>query len=1022
MSLLQHAPRFEPSAACTIARAAYGLEAEASPLDSERDQNFLLQVADGRRFVLKIANASEDRELLEAQNAAMAHAAGTGLCPAVLPSRDGTRITQVDGPSGARHFVRLLTWISGTPLGRLKHHSPALLNDLGRAVATIDAALATFDHPAIHRTFHWDLAAGLETIARHSSRIADPSLRAMVERTAADVSRDTAPLLPALRCAAIHNDANDYNVLVHRGPDLAWRIAGVIDFGDTVYSYAVADLAVAIAYAILGKPDPLAAAVAIVRGYNDRLRLTADEIAALFGLVRLRLAMSACVAAWQTEQRPADRYLAISQAPLERTLPKLIAIPPRFAEASFRHACRIDPLPVTTRVSAWLNSTASAPVLPGVDVAEGPGASGFSRTVILDLSVSSPHVSGNPDENLEPALTPRIVHAIEEAGASIAVGRYGEPRLLYPTPLFAGENDASERRTIHLGVDLFVDAGTQVAAAFAGRVHAVADHPAPLDHGPTVILEHRTDAGDPFYTLYAHLDRTAMTALTPGQAVRAGEPFAAIGDATVNGGWTPHLHFQLIVDLLGMDGAFPGMCRASERAIWKAFSPDPNPIFQIPAASFPDDPFESGTALKARHAWTGANLSVGYRDPLKVARGTMQYLYDQTGRRFIDGYNNVPHVGHSHPRVVRAVEEQLRVLNTNTRYLYDSLPRYAERLAATLPDPLSVCYFVNSGSEANELALRLARAYTGRRALVVLDSAYHGNTTTLIDISPYKFNGPGGQGAPPWVHVVPLPEVYRGEFREGGAGARYAEQVRQAIVGTLGDGPGRLCGFVAETCPSVAGQIVLPPGYLQGVYQHVRAAGGVCIADEVQTAYGRMGSHFYAFEAHGVIPDIVVLGKPIGNGYPLGAVITTRDIAASFDNGMEFFSTFGGSTVSCAAGLAVLEIVQEEQLQAHASKVGERLLAGLRALGDTHAVIGDVRGSGLFLGVDLVLDREMRTPARVHAAQVVNRMREEGVLIGTEGPHHNVLKIRPPMPFGDADADRLVETLDRVLGELDPLS
>jgi 4-aminobutyrate aminotransferase-like enzyme len=416
--------------------------------------------------------------------------------------------------------------------------------------------------------------------------------------------------------------------------------------------------------------------------------------------------------------------------------------------------------------------------------------------------------------------------------------------------------------------------------------------------------------------------------------------------------------------------------------------------------------------LTARRRLIGRNLSVGYRHPVQIVRGSMQYLFDETGRRYIDGYNNVPHVGHCHPRVVEAAERQMRAVNTNTRYLHEHLARYAGRLTATLPEPLRVCYFVNSGSEANELALRLARAYTRQRDLIVLDGAYHGNTTTLVDISPYKFNGPGGAGQPSWVHVVPVPDVYKGLYIKDDphAGPKYAETVSQAVDRVRGAGTG-LCGFIAESCPSVAGQIMFPPGYLASVYARVRDAGGVCIADDVQTAYGRIGSHFYGFEEQGVVPDIVVLGKPIGNGHPIGAVVTTEAIAASFDNGMEFFSTFGGNTVSCAIGLAVLDVVEDESLQAHAQRVGAHLLSGLRPLVDRSPLVGDVRGSGLFIGVELVRDRETREPATAEASDIVNHLREEGILIGTDGPHHNVLKIRPPMPFTTEDADVLVATL-----------
>jgi len=419
----------------------------------------------------------------------------------------------------------------------------------------------------------------------------------------------------------------------------------------------------------------------------------------------------------------------------------------------------------------------------------------------------------------------------------------------------------------------------------------------------------------------------------------------------------------------------------------------------------------SDDILAARRRFVGGNISVGYRRPLQVVRGAMQYLFDESGRRYIDAYNNVPHVGHCHPRVVEAATGQLRALNTNTRYLDEHLARFAERLADTMPEPLRICYFVNSGSEANELALRLARARTRQRDLIVLDAAYHGNTTTLIDISPYKFNGPGGSGKPPWVHVVAVPDLYRGDFR---GAADYADAVAQSID-ELRAGGAALCGFIAESCPSVGGQIVFPPGYLTAVYRHVRDAGGVCIADEVQTAYGRIGTHFYAFEQQGVVPDIVVLGKPIGNGFPLGAVVTTPEIAGSFDNGMEFFSTFGGSTVSCAVGLAVLDVVRDDQLQAHAREVGDHLLGRLRSLPDRSALVGDVRGSGLFIGVELVRNRETLEPAAAEASDVVNRLREEGILIGTDGPYHNVLKIRPPMPFATDDADALASALETAL-------
>jgi 4-aminobutyrate aminotransferase-like enzyme len=508
-----------------------------------------------------------------------------------------------------------------------------------------------------------------------------------------------------------------------------------------------------------------------------------------------------------------------------------------------------------------------------------------------------------------------------------------------------------------------------------------------------------------------------LNGLEVGRAIEAGEQIATLGAADVNGGWTPHLHLQILTDLLGLGTDFPGVARPSQRAVWCSVCPDPNLLTRIPRERFPKLPPSKEETLAARRSTIGSNLSIAYRDPVKIVRGWKQYLYDDEGRCFIDAYNNVPHVGHCHPRVVEAAASQMRVLNTNTRYLNDLLEEYAERLLATLPSAFDVCYFVNSASEANELALRLSRAYTGARDIVVLDAAYHGNTTSLIDISPYKHAGPGGQGAPDWVHSAPLPDVYRGQHRGADAGSLYASGVKAAISELESHGR-RLSAFIAETCPSVGGQLIFPPDYLSTVYEHVRRAGGICIADEVQTGLGRMGTSFWAFEDQGVVPDIVVMGKPLGNGHPIGAVATTRAIADAFDNGMEFFSTFGGNTVSCAVGIAVLDVLRDERLQEHARVVGDELLTKFRRLADRYPIVGDVRGSGLFLGLELVRNRETLEPAGEEASFVANRMRERGVLLGTDGPYHNVVKIRPPMPFDSENAEILVAALDDSLAEL----
>jgi 4-aminobutyrate aminotransferase-like enzyme len=452
--------------------------------------------------------------------------------------------------------------------------------------------------------------------------------------------------------------------------------------------------------------------------------------------------------------------------------------------------------------------------------------------------------------------------------------------------------------------------------------------------------------------------------------------------------------------------------------VWKSLSPDPNLVARVPEALLAQPHRRPAAILASRREHLGPSLSVSYRRPLTIVRGWKQFLYDDDGLRYLDAVNNVAHVGHSHPAVVRAVRDQMALLNTNTRYLHERLVVYAERLTASLPAPVSVCYRVYSGSEANELAIRLARAATGRRGMVVVDVGYHGNTTTLVDVSPYKHDGPGGVGPPSWVRKIPMPDDYRGEFRRGDpeAGRRFAEAVSGAMD-TLAERGEPVAAFLAESLLSCGGQIVAPDGFLREAYARTWAVGGVCTADLLLVGLGGVGTHFWGFETQGVVPDIVTMGKPIGNGHPIGAVVTTPAIARAFANGMEYFNTFGGNPVSCAAGLAVLDVMESEELQQNAQDVGAHLLQGLAELVARHPMAGDARGRGLFLGLELVRDRESREPAGDAASYVAKRMREFGVLLSTDGPFHNVLKIKPPLCFTRGDADRLVETLDRIFAE-----
>ena len=999
-----------------LARDLYGLNVTANLLPGEYDDNFHLTAADGAQFVLKVMHPARERAFIDLQCQALQHLAKHAesvVLPRVVPTQRGGLQTEITAADGTKRLVWLLTFVPGTVLANVRPHSEELLRSLGRLLGAIDSGLQNFSHPAAQRELKWDLSAA-GWIKRHVNEIADLSRRLLIEKFLALYDSEIVPALGRFRRSIIYGDANDYNVLVSDPWTLPRTAMSLIDFGDMHYGITVSEVAIAAAYAALGKKDVLRAATSVVAGYHEVFPLQEVEIAALYNLIGMRLAVSVTNSAHRKTIKADDAYVTVSEAPAWKALERLDKIHPRFAHYSFRQACGLSPIPQHEKMQRWFEKNGrEAASLFDADLRTAP-------SIVLDLSVGSEFLGANPRESETAALTRKIPALMEEAQVSIAIGRYDEARLLYNSPLFGADaSPLEERRTIHLAMDLFADPGTSMHAPLDGIIHTLANNAAHLDYGPLAILQH--DAGDAgaFFTLYGHLDKKWLARLKIGQRIARGEKFARIGTCEENGGWPPHLHFQIILDLLDLDANFPGVAYASQRAVWTNLSPDPNLLIGIPDDRFPKpDPTVQET-LTARRELLVKNLSISYEKPLKIVRGWMQHLYDETGRAYLDFYNNVPLAGHSHPRVVQAVQQQIALLNTNTRYVHDLVNRYAQRLTQHLPEPLRVCFFVNSGSEANELALRLARTHTGREDVIVLEHAYHGNTSTLIDISPYKFDEPGGTGRKSWVHVAPMPDDYRGKYRRDDpqAGTRYAAHVGEILDAMRKQQGHAPAAYIAETLPSVGGQIVFPPKYLDEVYARVHAAGGVCIADEVQVGFGRLGTHFWGFETQNVIPDIVVLGKPIGNGFPLAAVITTPEIARSFDNGMEFFSTFGGNPVACAAGLAVLKVVEQENLQDRALRVGNYLKQSLLSLQERNPIIGEVRGSGLFLGVDLVLDPATRSAATAQAAYVVNRLRECGILTGTDGPLNNVLKLRPPLIISERDADIFAEVLRVVLAE-----
>lgn len=422
--------------------------------------------------------------------------------------------------------------------------------------------------------------------------------------------------------------------------------------------------------------------------------------------------------------------------------------------------------------------------------------------------------------------------------------------------------------------------------------------------------------------------------------------------------------------------------------------------------------------VERRARLLGPNVSTFYDEPLHLVRGEGVWVWDAEGRKYLDCYNNVPHVGHCHPRVVEAICRQAGQLNTHTRYLHEGILDYVERLTATFDSDISTAIMTCTGSEANDIALRMAESVTGKRGIIATDHTYHGNTTVVAQLS--ATNAPA-TGDASHVRLVPAPDSYRP--LGGVAGQAHAEafagKVAEAIADLTASGVGFagiiLCpAFLNEGFPDLA------PGWLDPTLKVVREAGGVFIADEVQPGFARNGEAFWGHQRINAVPDIVTMGKPMGNGHPVAAVATRPDIMAAFRNSFRYFNTFGGNPVSCAAAMAVLDVIEDESLQENAKIVGKYARDGLVQMSERHECIGDVRGHGLFFGAELVADRSTKAPATRFASQVANEMRRRGILMNKLGIHYNTLKIRPPMPFSQDNADFMLQTLDAVLTDLGP--
>jgi len=988
----------------SIANELYGIRGTASPLPGELDMNFLLRTTDSK-YILKVSRPDIDDEYIDFQQSILQHIGSVSMeinAPHIYADLKNRKLSSIIDENGIERKVRLYSWIEGRLWSSVNPISNDLLYSLGREAGKLTKALQGFDHPYSHRSFEWDISQAEWTLDHiHLFTGEEREIISHYHESYKEIEG----LLFEQRKAIVHNDVNDNNIIVSEDL-LNPKLNAIIDFGDAIHTAVINDLAITLAYAIMGKPDPMHAAHFIIKGYHEQFPLKQEELELLYTLVAIRLIISITKSGINKIKEPENEYLLISEKPAWALLKKWSQIDENFAHFYFRSACGLHAHPSYEKFTEWITVNKA-------DLSDLFQGTPFNGTSIVDMSISSTWLGHRSNYENIASFSTQLRKLQEQIPDKILTGGYLEIRPFYSTEQYVCEgNSGPEYRSIHLGTDFWLNEGTAIYAPYDGIVYSIHNNDYARDYGPTLLLEHIFDNNKKFYTLYGHLGMPTFDIVKSGQSVKKGELLGIIGGHHENGGWAPHLHFQIMLDLLGNTNNFQGVALPSEKDIWACICPDPELIFGQGISS--DQELYGDDILGFREEHLGKSLSLSYDKPLEIQRGEGAYLMEKTGRRYLDTVNNVAHVGHEHSRVVQAGQRQMAVLNTNTRYLHRNINNFAGNLLNKFPPELSVVHLVNSGSEANELALRMVKTFTGQNDIIAVEAGYHGNTGACIDISSYKFDGKGGPGAPPNTHIVPLPDTYRGIYTGKNKGEKYARHIHEKINMLKSEGR-KIAAFICESIISCGGQVELPEGYLKNAYDIVREAGGLCIADEVQVGCGRVGTSFWGFELHGVIPDIVTIGKPIGNGHPLAAVVCTREVAEAFANGMEYFNTFGGNPVSCAIGNEVLNVIRDEHLQENARRVGKYLLNKLTDLQKSFPIIGDVRGKGLFLGFEL--NKKNKNPLGEHATYLSNRMKDLGILMSTDGPHHNVLKIKPPMVFSISNADELILRLSHILKE-----
>jgi len=953
------------------------------PLNSERDINFLIKGITNKKYVVKISNPKESLEQLKYQDLLIKHLRLNKELRKIYPEICHENILFFSDKKLRKCPVRILTYIDGSMYAKSKINNE-IEKSFGRLLALQSRQLQNFIHNQAIRKFEWDPSNIRWT--KKFINLFNGNNKDIINDAINQHDKFVYKNICNLKYSVTHGDPNNYNTVVKND-----KIIGLIDFGDSIYAPSINDLAIALSYALMNTKNLYKSLKNIVGTYNDLYPISSDEIYSLLGLIKSRLVITLVMAAKQRKKYPKNKYLSISEKNAWSLISKLHYVDPYFFIAVIRDICNLEAVNNFNQILKALNTQNFGNIFDFEINKLNKRIVNFDKQSLL--------LKTNPSNKKLNQLVEKFIKN------DVGIGLYKEKRKVYKSNHYISSLNLLERRDVHLGIDIFVSENTQIRAPLNGKIVILHNNNFKYDYGPTVILEHKIK-NLKFFTLYGHLSEKCLKKLKIGQVIKKGDWIGDIGGYKVNGNWAPHLHFQIMSTLLNEINNFPGVGEEYLLNIWEQISPDPNIILKIPESFFLNK-YKKENILLNRIKNIGKNFSISYQEPLHMLEAKDQYLYDEHGREYLDCVNNISHVGHSNSVVHSALMKQNLKMNTNTRYLYNIINKYSDRLLKTFPKKLNKIFFVCTGSEANDLALRIAKTYTNAKNVLVIDNAYHGHTNSLIDLSPYKFNSKGGEGKKDYVHVLRMPDSIRGKWtaKKSNWVNQYIDEAAYLINKNFTK-KNLLSSFFFESILGCGGQVVLPKNYLKNIFKLVKQKQALCIADEVQTGFGRLGDSFWAFQEHGVVPDIVTLGKPMGNGHPIAAVVTTEKIANTFNNGMEYFNSFGGNPVSCAVGNAVLEVIEKDNLQNNAKIVGDYFLKKLNQIKQKFPYyISNISGRGLFIGVDLIQNGNFFLPNSKLANELINNLRHKGILLSTDGPYDNVIKIKPPIIFNKKNVD-----------------